>query len=180
VTIHQIQIRYDEVEDRLLLRLSTTDNCEFRFWLTRRFTKRLWPVLVQMLEWDRAVQQQVDPQTRHSVLDIQHESYAREADYTKAFEEQPQDAPRQMVLGEAPVLLGKAEGRKGENGIQVLSLKPLRGHGIDITMDNRLLHVFTRLLREQVAKTDWDVNLALYEVTQESAPEEHAQPRRFN
>ena len=57
-------------QDRLLLRLSTTDNCEFRFWLTRRFTQRLWTILVQMLEWDEAVRQQFDPQTRHAVVEL--------------------------------------------------------------------------------------------------------------
>ena len=109
--IYQIQILHDETEDRLLLRLSTTDNCEFRFWLTRRFVKRLWAMLVQMLEWDQAVRQQVDPATRRAVLDIQHEGYAQQANYAKKFEE----VPRQLPLGETPALLAKAilEGQFG-------------------------------------------------------------------
>jgi hypothetical protein len=180
MAIHQIQIRHDETEDRLLLRLSTTDNCEFRFWLTRRFTKRLWRMLVQMLEWDRTVKQQLDPETRHTVLDLQHEGYTQQADYTKEFEEHAQDAPRRMLLGEAPVLLAKAEGKKRDEGVQLLRLHPLQGAGIDITLDTKLLHVFTRLLRDQVAKTDWDVNLALYEPRQETAPAQETQPRRLN
>lgn len=180
MAIHQIQIRFDETEDRLLLRLSTTDHCEFRFWLTRRFTRRLWTMLVQMLEWDRAVKQQLDAQTRNTVLDLQNEGYARQADYTKGFEEPAEGAPRRLPLGEAPVLLGKAEGRKRDDGVQMLSLHPLQGTGIDMTLDTRLLHIFTRLLREQVATTGWDVNLALYAPTAESAPAEEAQRRRLN
>ena len=178
--IHQIQIRHDETEDRLLLRLSTTDNCEFRFWLTRRFTRRLWAMLVQMLEWDLAVKQQVNPETRRTVLDIQHEGYSQQANYSKAFDEPQQEAPRRLPLGEAPVLLAQAKGKKSENGAQMLGLHPLQGQGIDITLDTRLLHIFTRLLREQVARTDWDVNLALYEATQESAPVQDTPPRKFN
>lgn len=180
MALHQIQIRFDETEDRLLLRLSTTDNCEFRFWLTRRFTKRLWRMLVKMLEWDRAVNQQLDPETRHAVLELQHEGYSRQADYTKQFAEHVQDAPRRMLLGEAPVLLAKAQGKRRDEGVQMLSLHPLQGQGIDITLDTRLLHIFTRLLREQVAKTDWDLNLALHEARQENAPAQEAQPRRLN
>lgn len=178
--IHQIQIRHDETEDRLLLRLSTTDDCEFRFWLTRRFTRRLWRMLVQMLEWDRAVLQQVDPDTRRTVLDIQHDGYSQQANYSKAFDESPQTAPRRLPLGEAPVLLAQAKGTKGENGAQMLALHPLQGQGIDITLDTRLLHIFTRLLREQVAKTDWDVNLALYEATQENAAAQETPSRKLN
>src|SRR5688572_719574 len=153
MAIHQIQIRFDETEDRLLLRLSTTDNCEFRFWLTRRFTKRLWKMLVQMLEWDRAVMQQMDPETRHSVLDLQHEGYSQQANYAQEFEERPQGAPRRMPLGEAPVLLAKAKGTKRNDGVQMLGLHSLQAQGVDITLDTRLLHIFTRLLREQVTKT---------------------------
>jgi hypothetical protein len=180
MTIHQIQIRFDEAEDRLLLRLSTTDDCEFRFWLTRRFTRRLWTMLVQMLEWDRAVKQQFDTETRNTVLDLQHEGYARQADYAKAFDEPAQDTPRRLPLGESPVLLGRAEGKKRDDGSQILSLHPLRGTGIDISLDTRLLHIFTRLLREQVATTGWDVNLALHAATAEGAPAEETQRRRLN
>lgn len=180
MAIHQIQIRHDEAEDRLLLRLSTTDHCEFRFWLTRRFTKRLWGMLVQMLEWDRAVKEQVIPETRRAVLEIQHEGYSRQADFAKQFEEPAQEAPRRMPLGEAPVLLARANGKKVDNGAQLLGLHPLQGQGIDITLDTRLLHVFTRLLREQVAKTGWDMNLALYERVNEAEPGQEASPRKLN
>ena len=179
--IHQIQIRHDENEDRLLLRLSTTDNAEFRFWLTRRFVKRLWAMLVQMLEWDQAVRQQADPATRRTVLDIQHEGYAQQANYAKKFEEPAQEAPRSLPLGEAPTVLAKAKGKKGEKGTQLLSLHPQQGQGIDMTLDTKLLHVFTRLLRQAVAKTDWDINLALHDAKEEAAaPAPEAARRRLN
>lgn len=174
--IHQIQIRHDESEDRLLLRLSTTDNREFRFWLTRRFVKRLWAMLVQMLEWDQAVRQQADPEMRRAVLDIQHEGYAQQANYAKKFE----DTPRQLPLGDAPALLAKAKGKKAENGTQMLSLHPREGQGIDITLDTKLLHIFSRLLRQAVAKTDWDINLALHRGSEASEPAGAAAPRKLN
>lgn len=180
MAIHQIQIRHDESEDRLLLRLSTTDNCEFRFWLTRRFTKRLWAMLVQMLEWDHVVKQQVIPEARRTVLEIQHEGFSRQANYAKPFEEPAREAPRQLPLGETPVLLAKAKGKKGESGAQMLGLHPLQGQGVDITLDTRLLHIFTRLLREQAAKTDWDLDLKLYEPAAASAPVQDAEPRKLN
>jgi hypothetical protein len=180
MALYQIQIRHDETEDRLLLRLSTTDNCEFRFWLTRRFTKRLWAMLVQMLEWDHAVNQQVDPETRRTVLNIQHEGYSRQADYAKAFEEPTPGAPRRLPLGEAPVLLARAKGNKADNGTQLLGLHPLQGQGVDMTLDTRLLHIFTRLLSEQVAVTDWDMKLALAEGGSGTSAAQDAEPRRLN
>jgi hypothetical protein len=180
--IHQIQIRHDESEDRLLLRLSTTDNYEFRFWLTRRFVKRLWAMLVQMLEWDQAVRQQADPVTRRTVLDIQHEGFSQQANYAKKFEESSHEGPRTLPLGDAPTVLAKAKGKKGEKGMQLLSLHPQQGQGIDMTLDTKLLHIFTRLLRQAVAKTDWDINLALHGATEEKAVTQapEAAPRRLN
>ena len=174
--IHQIQIRHDEAEDRLLMRVTTTDHCEFRFWLTRRYTIRLWRLLVQMLQWDKAVTQQVDPDTRHAVLDLQHEGYAQQADYATKFED---ETPRQMPLGEAPLLLATAHASKREGGAHLLRLQPVSGQGIDITADTRLLHVFMRLLREQVAKTEWEVNLELHDPSQQAAVETQA-PRTIN
>jgi hypothetical protein len=178
--IHQIQIRHDETEDRLLLRLSTSDNNEFRFWLTRRFVKRLWAMVVQMLEWDQAVRQQVDPETRRTVLDIQHEGFSQQANYAKKFEESTQEVPRSLPLGEAPLVLAKAKGKKGEKGMQLLSLHPQQGQGIDMTLDTKLLHIFTRLLRQSVAKTDWDMNLALHGTKEQPEPAQEPAPRRLN
>lgn len=158
MAIHQIQVRYDETQDRILLRLSTTEGSEFRFWLTRRFVKRLWGMLVQMLEWDQAVQQQHDAQARRTVLDIQHEGYAQQANYSRKFEE----TPRTMPFGEAPVVLAKAQGKRRDGSTQILSLHPQQGQGIDMTLDTKLLHILSRLLREAVSKADWDMSLTLH------------------
>jgi len=176
MAIHQIQVRYDETQDRILLRLSTTEGSEFRFWLTRRFVKRLWSMLVQMLEWDQAVQQQHDVQARRTVLDIQHEGYAQQANYSRKFEE----TPRTMPFGEAPVVLAKAQGKRRDGSTQVLSLHPQQGQGIDMTLDTKLLHILSRLLREAVAKADWDIDLALHPSGQQPAAAQAGPPPKLN
>jgi hypothetical protein len=118
------------------------------------------------------VKQQIDPSARNEVLDIRHQGYVSEADYQTQFREH---AEAVLPLGETPVVLGRAEGKKQPDGTQILRLQPMQGQGIDITCDTRLLHLFMRLLREQVAKTDWDVNLALHEG--QTAPEQHHRAR---
>src|SRR6185295_3449172 len=108
---------------------------EYRFWLTRRFTKQLWGLLLKMLEWDRAVQGQLDQASRNTVLQIQHEGYAQQGDFSKQFEDRAHRTP----LGDAPVLLFSAKGTRRDNGLQMLSLHPREGQGLDITFDTRLL-----------------------------------------
>lgn len=156
--LHQIQMRYDAEQDRILLRLSTREGSEFRFWLTRRFVKRLWGMLLKMLEWDRPVAQQVDPQTRRTVLDIRHGGFVQQGDFSKPFE----TAPRTLPLGEAPVLAAKAAGKRTGDGNHILSLHPQQGEGIDLKLDTRLLHLFVKLLRDAVGRADWEIALALH------------------
>jgi hypothetical protein len=176
MTIHQMQIRPDEQEDRLLLRLSTTDGAEFRFWLTRSFVKKLWRMMLKMVEWDKAVQQQFDASMRKAVLEIQHQGYAQQGDYSKGFEE----VPRRFPLGETPVLLASGKGARREDGLYVLSLFPPQGQGLDMTLDTRLLHIFGKLVQDAVARADWDMTLALSEKVAEPAAPEAPAPRRLN
>ena len=176
MTIHQMQIRPNEHEDRLLLRLSTTDGAEFRFWLTRSFVKKLWGMLLRMVEWDKAVQQQFDASTRQAVLEIQHQGFSQQGDFSKGFEE----APRNFPLGEAPVLLASGKGVRRDDGLYVLSLYPAQGQGLDMTLDTRLLHIFGKLLREGVGRLDWDLSLALNQKAAEPAAPEPAAQRKLN
>jgi hypothetical protein len=43
--IRQMQIANDNIQDRLVLRVSTQADEEFRVWLTRRFVREMWPHL---------------------------------------------------------------------------------------------------------------------------------------
>ena len=45
VTIQQLNLGYDGLEDRLLLRLGLADNTEVAIWITRKMVKILWSML---------------------------------------------------------------------------------------------------------------------------------------
>lgn len=48
--LHQITMSFLAEDDRLLMRVSTTDKNEFHFLLTRRFVNILWPALMTVIE----------------------------------------------------------------------------------------------------------------------------------
>ena len=48
--LRQLKIDFNPEQDRLLMQLSTSDGAEMRLWMTRRYVKLLWPVLVQLAE----------------------------------------------------------------------------------------------------------------------------------
>jgi len=176
MAIHQIQFAYNEQQDRVLMRVSTSGGEEFRFWLTRRFTRRLWGLLVKLLELDRPVRQQVDLDAKRTVLGIRHEGFAQQGNFSAPFEERDYRRP----LGEEPLLLARAEGSQRGDGNYLLRLHPQPGQGIDMVLDTQLLHLFSRLLNQVVAKTDWDVKLDLYPPQEQALPEVQTQPRKLN
>ncbi len=176
MAIHQINIGYDGAQDRILMRVSTTEGEEFQFWLTRRFVKSLWALLVRMLEQDRPVRQQFDEDMKRTVLGIRHEGFAQKGNFSAQFEEREYRRP----LGEEPLLLARAEGNQRDDGSYLLRLHPQPGQGIDMALDAGLLHLFTKLLTQAVAKTDWDINLDLYQGKEQSPQAAETQPRKLN
>ena len=160
MNIHQIQCAYQPLEDRILLRILSGDRAEFRFWLTRRYVRLLWQVLLKMLERDPSNATMPDENTRRAMMGFQHENMVRTGQFTQPFEE----GPVAMPLGDVPVLLsrisGKPAGTNGNNQ-QSLSMHPEKGQGIDLGVDSRLLHLISKLLVDAVKQSDWDLKLAI-------------------
>ena len=175
MNIHQIQMAYDQRQDRILLRLSTREHTEFRFWLTRRFVKRLWALLLKMLEQDESFRT-LSEAARRALLGMQHESFVEAGDFSKAYE----DAARDMPLGPEPVLLATAKGKVDGKGTQTLSLHPAAGQGIDLGLNSKLLHMVVKLLRDAVSRSDWDIRIALSSGSGQPAAMDPATPRTLN
>ena len=176
MAIHQIQMRHDELQDRVFLRVSTTEGNEFRFWLTRRFVGRFWELLLKMLEQDRPVRQQVDPATKQSVMSMQHEGFSQQANFSKPYEQREYTFP----LGTDPILVARADGVLKEDGNYLLRLHPHQGPGIDMTMDARLMHVFAKLLIDATAHAGWALQLSLQPAAGDVPGAEPAPPRKLN
>ena len=155
--LHQIRIDYHQEQDRLLLRISTDDGSELRFWLTRRFVKSLWPALMQMAETVGEARAQHDPAIRKAMLEFEHDKAMRQADFATPYKASPTNLP----LGAEPLLVTRLRAQPDGSGNATLALHPTQGQGMDLAMDAMLLHSFTRLVQGAVAKTDWDIQLEL-------------------
>jgi len=155
--LHQLKLDFIPEQDRLLLRVSTDDQVEVRLWLTRRALRLLWPLLVQMVRSSPEIALQSDPRARDAMVGMQHERALSRADFTKSFD----DAPHEMPLGAAPLLVAQIRTGKDDEGSHLLGLLPQQGQGIHLTLDNTLLHSMCKLLQNAVAKSDWDITLEL-------------------
>lgn len=164
MNIHQLQIVFDPAEDRALFRVSTTAGDEFRVFLTRRFVKLLWPHLQKGLESKVAVKAAA-PEARREVLAFEHDRAIRETDFSKPFAEGGSDAagggaPRNFPLGDKPFVATQGQLRMESAGVHKLTLNPAQGRGLEIGLDDRLMHSFCRLLQSAVRTAEWDLELA--------------------
>ena len=175
MNIHQIQMLYDKQQDRILLRVSTHDQAEFRFWLTRRFVKRLWGLLLKMLEQDESFRT-LSLEARRALLGMQHEAFVGAGDFSQTYEADT----RQLPLGPEPVLLTTARGKVGAQGAQILSLHPTQGQGIDIALKSKLLHLIVKLLSDAVSRSDWDIKITLMSAADPFAAASSATSRTLN
>jgi hypothetical protein len=176
VRLHQLKIDYVAEQDRMLMLIAASDAVEVRMYMTRRFVKLLWPLLVKLAEEaSPRIKSQANPDARRALLGLEHEQAVSKADFSKPFEELPRTTP----LGEAPLLLARIQTGHDKSGQPVLAMHPADGQGITLTLDPVLLHSLCRLLQAAVTKSDWDMELRL-PGTEAREPQERASPRTIN
>lgn len=163
--LHQIRIDYHQEQDRLLLRVSTDDGSELRFWLTRRFVKSLWPALTKMAEVVGEARTQPDPGVRKAMMEFEHEKAIRQADFST-----PYQPAANLPLGAEPLVVTRLRAQPDGRGNVVLAMHPTQGQGMDLSMDATLLHSFSRLVQGAIGKTDWDIRLELPRAPLPAAP----------
>ncbi|MEW5863572.1 MAG: hypothetical protein AB1773_08280 [Pseudomonadota bacterium] len=166
--LHQLKVDYVAEQDRILMLIAASEAVEVRLWMTRRFVKLLWPLLVSLAEQvSPRIRTQANPEARRALLGLEHEQAISRADFSKPFEQ----VPRSMPLGEAPLLLARIETGHDRNGQPVLAMHPAQGQGVTLTLDAVLLHSICRLLQAAVSKSDWDMELRLPGADAREAPE---------
>lgn len=157
--MNQINITFDPVEDRLLLRTTTRQDdavLEYKLWLTRRLVKLLLPVLDKMLESESQVLTRVSGDNRKAVLEFQKHAALAQTDFKTPYSTENKQTP----LGDHPLLISRIHAGKDQAGKPVLSLKTADNKGINLGMTTQMIHSFKTLLGNGMAKAGWDIILA--------------------
>lgn len=153
--LHQINIEYQPEQDRLMLRISSGNNEEVLLWLTRRCVKLLWPVLVNLARTAPDIVTQSHPEAKDALLGMRHEEALAKSDFSKPY----QTGGRAHPLGEAPILVARIQSKRNDNGSSVLTLLPAKGQGINLALDEALLHSLCKLLQTVLGRTEWELKL---------------------
>ncbi|MCK5725990.1 MAG: hypothetical protein KAH22_04080 [Thiotrichaceae bacterium] len=159
--ISQIQIRYVQEEDRLLLRLNTSNKEEFRFWLTRRYTEAVQPLLQQAIHETPTVKGQQSSSNKKAVMDFERKAIEENINFKASFKEKAQSYP----LGEQPLLLSQARLKLSQEESYILSLKGVNDKGIDFILDKRLLYIINKVINDSLQQTEWKLDLSRAQIS---------------
>lgn len=151
--LEQFSASYDAEQDRLMLRIRSSDDAEFRFWVTRRYLALLWPMLMKMAD-DFSARKTADPLARNTLAELAHGDAVGKADFASQYRE-----GSQFPLGEEPILLARITVKPLHGNTQTLTLLPQQGQGINLDLDERLVHVLARLLQQSAVAAEWGLTL---------------------
>lgn len=151
--LEQFSASYDAERDRLLMRIRCSDDTEFRFWITRRYLALLWPTLMKMAE-DFSALKATDPFARNALAELAHGQAVGNADFASLYKE-----GSIFPLGEKPILLARITTRPMAGGTQTLTLLPQQGQGINLDLNEKLVHVLARLLQHAATVAEWGLKL---------------------
>lgn len=173
--LHQIKIDFSAEHDRLLMLVATSDGGVIRLWLTRRYVKLLWPLLMKMVEeTSPRIKTQADPEAKKALMGFEHEQAVKQADFATPFQEEGRPGP----LGDEPILLARIQTGRDAADLPVLSLHPGTGQGLNLTLNATLLHAICKLIVSAVNKAEWGLDMKLPGI--EPGGESEAAPRVLN
>ena len=155
--IHQLSVRHDELQDRLLLRLNTPERQEFCFWLTRRMVIRLLPVLAQSVRRLEAAQPGMaaaDGPSQHLLSELKRDAFLQTADFATPYAAPTQPGP----WGDEPLLITDAQlSLLPQGSLQIIFQKKTAGttKSCQLNLQAPLVHGLVHLIEQCIGQADW-------------------------
>jgi hypothetical protein len=153
--IHQIQVKYDPLADRLLLQIRTREEQLFPIWLTRRMVVRLWPHfrgMVSGLAVSRTAPSALAvPEARDMLAEAARERALKSADFKTEFNASAAKLP----LGPEPILPTGIDLRPAPGQAVVLVIRDTHGRSLELAFGEDLAHGLLKLLESALAGSEW-------------------------
>ena len=165
--IHQLNLRYEPDQDRLMARVNSTTGLEIRLWLTRRLTIGFLPALRRMTDEQiaradalaaaaGAPQAPADPKLREFLNEFKKDAALQQSDFHTPYKESADPA----ATGDEPMLVAEIGLTPLANAhLQVKFTGTVRGsdkkHEVQIELDGKLMHGFVHLLEKSYTNSQW-------------------------
>lgn len=181
MNIHQLSVNHDERQDRLLLRLNTQNQQEFRFWLTRRMALRLMPAIEQSAIRLEAAQPGIaapDAPTQQLLTELKRDAFLKKADFATPFENKATHWP----LGPEPMLITDAQLSIQPQGGLSLQFEdkadPGKIRSCQLNLQVSLVHGLVHLIHQAIQKAEWGIRDSATPIT-ETIPAHPTEPPRY-
>ncbi len=162
--VRQLQIAHDALQDRLVLRVATQADEEFRVWLTRRFLRELWPHLAKLLTQARG----------SAPLPADIEAIPAPPSFEQAF----QDDKATYPLGSNPLLTSEIKVDTLADSSYHLTFREGRERSFELGLTPDLLQALCAMLRAGAEQAQW--NLPLEYAPAEPNPVATGRPSRLH
>lgn len=153
--IHQIQVRYEPLADRLLVQIRTRQEQLFSIWLTRRLTVRLLPHLQQSVvaaALSRSAPGSVAvAEARDMLAAAAREEALRSADFSSPFDV----SVAQPALGPEPLLPMAVDLMQDARSGLSLRVRDAQHHSLDLQLGDEFAVAFVQLIESALAQTEW-------------------------
>jgi hypothetical protein len=160
--IEQINLGFNEQEDRLLLKVGLADKTEVAVWITRRMCKAMWNSLQSAgnallpTATPFSVPTIATPDSKNQAV----ESFIKEADNQKKIEsldfESEYIADRQARL-DAPMLAVQCMVVTVGSLLPQLELQCTNGQSVKMVLTNELVHAITSMMQLATREAGWDL-----------------------
>ncbi len=149
--LRQINVSYIDKEDRLLLRVSTSIESEYRLWCTRRFTRLVLDRFDALFQEKVAANVPASSQARREVAQMQHSLAVSEEAFSKDYQAQPTEYP----LGENGLLVTTLKYNQSDTGAIQLRFTDGGDKGMTLSLSGNMQHQLYELFRRAAEKAGW-------------------------
>jgi hypothetical protein len=175
MNIKQLSVNFVEEQDRILVRINTTDSEELRLWLTRRLSLGFRPAL-QKLITDHVLPHEAstapvsDESTRKMMADFTKDAALQKADFKTPFA----DKPAALPLGAEPLLVTELNLSPVAQGQLRLGFGAPAPRAFQMTLVPELVHGFLHLLDKAMEASKWNESVVITAQANPAAAEAEA------
>ena len=171
--IHQLNLKFDAEQDRLLVRINTKTGEEIRLWLSRRLTLGVLPLMRKLTAEQTAKSAALaaeqgtgfsarDPKIREILSEFNKDATLRTSDFVTPFKEaastERSAVPALLVSTVAITPLANLHLTVKFTGHSVAGAGPAdEKRDVRMDLDERLMHGFMHLLETAFAASQWSV-----------------------
>lgn len=187
--IEQLNLGYNQLEDRLLLKVGMADQSEIALWITRRVCKELWHLLQESHEQMVSMLKESDPLLEADEAEKKVEAIALPAPkmlkkakvaatdpmknnlrHNETMDFNQTYAANRKPLADSPILVMSCEIKAGVDQKNSLSFKAKAGEVVTMGLTLELVVALTNMMQLATKEASWDLLMLQKHATRHLAP----------